>query len=187
MIFHLVPRVYNPYSNITDVKIKSISIPDYNINISERELNQGRPMPNKNYVIGMLKDGRKAMDGLLISLPDQGQCKFNVEILWKMKVNEEEVYLTHEIINHIEGGVSKDKDLISQEAVLWYGYKDFKVIWPEQHLHQSPMEIHPVLHLEKNGLRNHTDEIYMPVLERDRIYTGMLDRIPEKIWMKATA
>lgn len=187
MIFHLVPRVYNPYSNITDVEMKSISIPDYNINICEKELNQGRPMPNKNYVIGMLKDGRKAMEGLLISLPDQGPLKFNVEILWKMKVNGEDVYLTHEITNHIKGDVSKDKDLISQEAVLWYGYKDYKVVWPEQHSNQSPMQIYPTLHLEKNGLRNHTDEIYMPVIERGRLYAGMRDRMPEKIWMKATS
>lgn len=184
MLFHLVPKVYNPFSDIENLQLVSVTIPDYGIELKADELSQGRPFPNKNYVVGMLKNGRKAMNGMLITLPLDDIKQFAVKMIWQMQVGGKQVELSHIVFHNISGPITRTCDLISYYAVLWYEQDKFDMKWPERHLQQSPMEIHPVLNLDKNGVVDQVSEIELPVLERDRLYTKMIDRIPEKIWVK---
>lgn len=184
MLFHLVPKVFNPFSDIEDIKLLSVTIPDYGIELKEDELSQGRPFPNKNYVVGMLKNSRKAMNGMLITLPHNNIKKFAVKMIWQMEVGGKQVQLSHTVFHEISGTVTRNCDLVSYDAVLWYAQNKFDMKWPERHIHQSPMEIQPVLNLEQKGMVDQMSEIELPVLERDRLYTNMSDRVPEKIWVK---
>lgn len=103
MLFHLVPKVYNPFSDIEDLKLLSVAIPDYGIELKADELSQGRPFSNKNYVVGMFKDGRKAMNGMLIVLPHDDIKKFAVKMIWQMQVGGKQVELSHIVFHNIDG------------------------------------------------------------------------------------
>lgn len=184
MLFHLVPKVYNPFSDVENLKLLSVSIPDYGIELKADELSQGRPFPNKNYVVGMLKDGRKAMNGMLITLPHNDIKKFAVKMIWQMQVCGKQVELSHMVFQEISDNHASNCDLISYDAMLWYAQDNFDMKWPERHIQQSPMEIHPVLNLEKQGVVDQISEIELPVLERDRLHTDVSDRMPEKVWVK---
>lgn len=184
MIFHLVPKVYSPFADIENMRLVSVTIPDYGIELKADELSQGRPFPNKNFVVGMLKNSRKAMNGMLIILPNDDIKNFSVKMIWQMQVSGKQVELSHIVFHNINGSITRTCGLISYDAVLWYAQDNFDMKWPERHLQQSPMEIHPVLNLEKHGVVDQISEIELPVLERDRLYTDMIDRIPEKIWVK---
>lgn len=182
MIFHLVPKLYNPYSNITNIKILSITIPDFGIKISESQLSQGQPFPNKGYYVGMLKSGNKAIHGLLFDLNGLTINTFTVLIEWSLELNNEILHLKHKIINHIEDS-DLENGLITHNTILCYGDKKFESKWSEKHSEQAPVDFEPKLNLEKFGLIDQENEIYLPVLEIERLqnHVGLTNRMPEII------
>ncbi|ENV52085.1 hypothetical protein L292_2095 [Acinetobacter junii CIP 107470 = MTCC 11364] len=186
MLFHLVPKIYNPFSNIDNIQLLSISIPELNIDISENFLSLGKPYPNKNYYVGMLKNGRKATNGILIDLQSLELKSFTVYVKWILKIDEQQVELEHKIINHIEG--DEINGLISHNAILWYGHKNFDINWPSPHMGQAPIEFQPALNLEKGGITHQVNEITLPILEVERLHShiGAGDRMPKTIWKKVT-
>lgn len=185
MIFHLVPKLYNPYTNITNVKILSVSIPDFGIEIPESHLNQGKPFPNKNYYVGMLKAGKKATHGILIDLNELNINSFTAIIKWSIELNNETLHLEHKIINHIEDS-DLENGVISHNAILWYADKNFDSKWSKEHLGQPPVDFEPKLNLEKYGLVDQENEIHLPVLELERLqkHVGLTDRMPTTTWLK---
>lgn len=191
MLFHLVPKLYSPYANISNVEILSISIPDLNIKINQSELSQGKPFPNKNYYVGMLK-GRKAMNGILLELGDIDLKTFTVLIEWSLKVNDKNTHkFEHKIINHIEGSNS-DNGLITHDATLWYADKNFESKWGNIHSGQAPVEFQPKLDLTnidevaELGLTCQESEITLPILEADRLskHVAVTSRTPTQVWVK---
>ncbi|MFA2965214.1 hypothetical protein KWF73_18350 [Acinetobacter pittii] len=178
MLFHIVPKIYNPYSNITVLGIESIAIPDLNIHIDADQLSFGKPYPNKNYFVGMKKEGRKALNGLLLDLPSLNLKSFSVEIVWNLSLEKKTISLKHTILNTIDSEDVED-GLLTHDALFWYGYKNFSSKWALPHINQAPIDFEPCLNLEKNGLVNLIEEISLPVLERERLSVYDRNRTPQ--------
>lgn len=180
MLFHLVPKIYNPYSNIRVLGIESIAIPDLDIYIAGNQLSFGKPYPNKNYVVGMIKEGRKALNGLLIDLPSLNLKSFTVDIVWNLLLENKTIALKHTILNTIDSEDMND-GLLTHDAFFWYGYKEFSHKWAIPNQKQAPIDFEPCLNLEKHGLVNLIEEITIPVLEKERLSVYKASRTPENI------
>lgn len=61
--------------------------------------------------------------------------------------------------------------------------KKFESKWSEKHSEQAPVDFEPKLNLEKFGLIDQENEIYLPVLEIERLqnHVGLTNRKPEII------
>lgn len=108
-----------------------ICIPEINLTLKHGvDIDTRKPYPNKNYFVGCRKQGRKAMEGLLIDIPEH-QNKFTAIYRWN---NEEEGIVTHKV-NYIV--LDNEFDLVSDNMMLWLSIRgsDFKNRTPEKMKH----------------------------------------------------
>lgn len=192
MIFHLVPKLYNPYSNITQIEILSISIPELKVFIDKLNLKVAKPYPNKSYYVGMLNNSRKARNGVLINLNDVELKTFTVLIKWSVMLNQKTLHeFEHKIINHIEDfEVESSDSFISYDTLFCYADRNFQAKLPKNHVGKAPVYCQPRLdltninYIQEFELTTQESEITLPVLEIERLknHVAANDRMPEKIW-----
>jgi hypothetical protein len=110
-IFHLRPRMFSPG---IDAKLIDLRIDQLGVHLTAGELATGRPYPNKGYKVGRRKIGRKAVDGLLLSLSEWPD--FEVRMQWAVAA---EYVATHNVTYKL---LDKDFRGASDDMTLWYAY-----------------------------------------------------------------
>lgn len=109
-IYHIRPRIYCPG---IDAKLINLRIEGLGIHLKADELATGRPYPNKRYRVGRRRIGRKAVDGLLLSLSEWPP---DIHIRAQWAINAEYV-ATHNIVYKL---LDEDFEAASDDMRLWY-------------------------------------------------------------------
>lgn len=146
MIIHIVPQIYNEYSDF-NINLVDVSIPELALTLKcDTDLVLCRPYPNKNYLVARRKQGRKAQAGFLVDTKSQ-LSSFSVVTRWA--VNAETVLVhtaVHSVLDH-------DFGLVTQDPNLWYGMdSEFKSRWPEASAYNySPLQLQPTMRFVNNA------------------------------------
>lgn len=115
MVFHLIPRIYNRYSDV-EACLVDVRIPAANLVLSNgKQITVRRPYPNKSIHVASIKKGRKAIEGLLVELPD-GLTDWHVDIRWAVDATD---ILTHRINYKL---VDSDHDAVTDSVLMWSRY-----------------------------------------------------------------
>lgn len=139
MLLHLRPKIFsgNLLVNLLEVRIEPFGMQL----LGGRDLMIGRPYPNKNYVVGCRKKGRKAIDGILLKLDGLIE-KFCLMAKWQASG----VIVTHRVHYTI---LDRDFGAASDKMMLWYGTPSgLQYRIPDCYRGLAPVYAEPVMHLE---------------------------------------
>ena len=124
MILHLRPRLYCPWENVAlvDLQIKALRLHLR----GGTDLMTRRPYPNKRYAVACRKQGRKAMDGIIvdtITTVDDLTCTTR----WKV---EDEGIVTHHVLYQL---LDHDFDTASDSMLMWAGTHHWDGNWEHRY------------------------------------------------------
>ncbi|MCD5327854.1 DUF6012 family protein [Chromobacterium piscinae] len=202
MLLHLVPRLYLAHvARDLAVDLVDLTIEPFGMVLQGgRDLVVRKPYPNKNYLAGCRKAGQKAINGVLVELP-QPVTTLSTITRWSV---DAEVVLTHHVERQI---LDADFDLISDHMLLWYGACEslggWSSRWPKQPADRrdmAPVDLQPRMDLwapemgglpqqawrrdriEKGMILERAESIAMPTLESGRLFgpRAKVDRYPER-------
>jgi hypothetical protein len=175
MLLHLRPRAFSPLLdnvNLIDLRIDALGLHlRGGVDLAAR-----RPYPNKNLLVGCRREGRKAIDGLLIETPEH-LSEFQCVMRWGI---EGERVAVHTVNFRV---LDRDHDAASDDHALWAGTlgPDLKERWadripkvPKSEIRLAPLEIIPQAGEVRRTER--TDNFDMPTIERARILSGDPDK-----------
>ncbi|MDE2429666.1 MAG: hypothetical protein KGM99_13155 [Burkholderiales bacterium] len=174
MKIHIVPVIRNPYADVKVLGLKSIHIAEFGIQLNEDQLTLGKPYPNKNFIVGRLKKGRKAESGIMFEIPDSNFAKlFNVEYQWRIELRGREQVLNHQIKASVIGELTETSALISFDAMNWHAVENLPNKFPEEYKNLAPIRINPRFDLEidfkgGDGIHDKQEAITLPVIENVR-------------------
>jgi hypothetical protein len=139
MLLHLRPKIYS--ADIL-VDLLELSIDRFGVQLlRERDLMIGRPYPNKNYVVGCRKQGRKAIDGILLKV-DGPVDKFCLTARWQASG----IIATHRVHYTI---LDCDFGAASDKMMLWHKTRSgLPSRIPVYYRGCPPIYTEPVMHLE---------------------------------------
>jgi hypothetical protein len=192
MLWHIRPRLFSPFKHVTliDLKIDPLGL----FLIGGKDLVARRPYPNRHYAVACRKDGRKAIDGILIET-EKPDSELLVTARWAI---EAELSVTHEVRYAL---LDRDFDAASDHMTLWRAcvwdlkQQPWSSRWPDRLKGVPPVRAEPVMDVlpgrvrssEPEDLLDDTGEwimrrrerFAMPTLERERIVTCWPnDRMP---------
>ncbi|WP_299496380.1 DUF6012 family protein [uncultured Shewanella sp.] len=117
MKVHLIPSIFNEYSNV-DVELIDLSFPELDLVLKQGiDVVVGRPYPNKCIDVVRRKEGRKAINGILVEIPNHIKS-FTLVTRWSV---DAERVLTHTVNYNL---IDSDYDFASQDPTLWYATCD---------------------------------------------------------------
>lgn len=97
MLFHLIPKLYNPYPNLK-VNLIDVVIPHLNIRLKNgTELTAKSPYPNENYLVACKKTESKAANGIYIEI--DFIKSFSVETQWSIS---SDLVISHKVNYHVK-------------------------------------------------------------------------------------
>ncbi len=112
MLFHIRPRLISPFK---DVELVDLGIHPLNLRLEGGlDLATRRPYLNKRYAVACRKEGRKAIDGILIEMAAPVQ-EMHYTARWAVEAT---FLVTHDIHYKL---LDHDFDAASDSMVLWYG------------------------------------------------------------------
>lgn len=122
--------------------------------VGGKDLNAGHPYPNRLYTVGCRKDRRKITDGILI---ETGSFvpRFRATARWG--IDAERIVTSvvdYDIVDH-------DFDAVSDHAVLWHAWDNWKARWDFDVTPEEPR------FEDETPLQTHY--FPMPTLERERL------------------
>lgn len=140
MLIHVVPRILLARNPGAHCSLIDFSCPELALVLREGEdLTVGRPYPNKTYLVGRRRVGRRAVDGILIETPNFVP-EFTTITRWAVDGDR---ILTHEV-KHIM--LDEDHDAATESMVLWHATdkagREFPRRWPE-HVNYGPPGVDP--------------------------------------------
>lgn len=147
MYIHIVPSLFHLMAN--KCHLASIIIPELDFKLEGDALSTGRPHPNKNIWVGMIK-GKKAINGLLLKT-DKHLKSFTADYLWDI---ENMGMIKHRVTTYIE---DDEYDLVSQDIMLNGGFDEWKSRVHSAYENLAPVRIQPKMEsfLNKPGKETH--------------------------------
>lgn len=135
MYIHILPQLIN--TDMSQVTLLSVSIPELNFKLSGKELVTKNPYPNKIYYVGM-RPGRKALIGILLKT-ENPLNKFTTHYEWDV---ENVGVVTHVVETYIE---DQQYDLVSQDAMTSLGFSGFESRIYKDYAGMAPTHITPTM------------------------------------------
>ncbi|HGV9289460.1 TPA: DUF6012 family protein [Enterobacter hormaechei] len=147
MYIHIVPTLFHLMLN--KCHLESITIPELDFKLEGDALSTGRPHPNKNIWVGMIK-GRKAINGLLLNT-DKHLKSFTADYLWDI---ENLGMIKHRVTTYVE---DDEFDMVSQDIMLNGGFDEWKSRVHSAYENLAPVRIQPKMEsfLNKPGKETH--------------------------------
>lgn len=190
MILHIVPQIYNENPAL-NIGLVDVAIPELKLQLRNGvDLTVGKPYPNKCYLVGRRKKGRKAYQGFLVKFPGRLDA-FTVVSRWAINA---EVVITHVAKHTI---LDSDFDLVSQDTMLLYGIHNtpFRARWPLGEVYNlPPLALNACMRFEsyeptKNGVMTNneyrgdfifkrTQTLALPTIEPERLTSGFRNNAP---------
>jgi hypothetical protein len=198
MIIHITPRLYlagliNPkHCELIDLTIEECAL----ALSGGRELKSCSPYPNKNYLVGCRKQGRKAIAGIFV---DTQQRYERLTVVTRWAVNADAI-VKHRI-NYVM--IDDDYDAASDNMVLWNGVSQslggWNSRWPTWAEGMPPassqprMDIFPAVMTgaERQGdvhdtlasasfISERNETFQLPTIERERLLGRLaaMERLP---------
>lgn len=186
MLIHIVPKIYEA---LVPCDIVDVSIPECGlVLVGGKDIVARRPYPNKKYVVGCRKQGRKAMNGIFVEV--EGTLpSYTVITRWEAGSRIITHIVKHEVLD-------KDFDAVSDDMITWYsgGSPKFKNRWPDCYRKGVPVSQQPrmdVVGAEAGGcsrpadvndfyedryIIRRTETFSLPTIERERVYRGGIAR-----------
>jgi hypothetical protein len=120
-LYHIRPRIYCPGfpAKLIDLRIEGLGV-----HLKADELRTGRPYPNKNYKVGCRRVGRKAVDGILLSLSERPP---DIQVRAAWAINAEYV-AKHNVIYTL---LDEDFRAASDDMTKWYAASVSPKEWPK--------------------------------------------------------
>lgn len=176
MLIHITPRLFLPCGNFA--QLIDLTVDELGLVLGEgKDLATRRPYPNKKYLVGCRKIGRKAVAGCLIET-EQPVRSYTTITRWAL--NAEDI-LTHRV-HHIV--LDDEFDAVTDNMLLWHGTSNWSSRWPECAAGLIPANAQPRMDAEPNmrrqgdfedvishnGLIVYRDETFrVPTIERGRL------------------
>lgn len=181
MLIHLTPKflccTYSGY----DVELKSACIPELGLALNGGvEIATRRPYPNKNYVVGCRKVGKKAIAGIFI------QCTKPIQEF--TLINTWLVYGEKEVVHTIKYQVQdSDYETVSDQMLLWHNMTNANKEYTARTTPQSdkgpPTKAQPRMGIDPNHARvgdfidsledgmvvRRDEQFYLPTLQVERV------------------
>jgi len=174
MLYHLIPKFYDEEDN--HVAVHQIAVPELNFILNgQQEISARRPYPNKSYLVVCRKKGKKAINGLLLELPDEFR-DFTLVTTWKVNV----VYsVTHTVRYRVTGNQG---DVVTEDMSLWHKTSGHPSLWPAEYSNYSPLQIKPCMEFKPSlprtlqpkdvfgpsGIQHRVEALSLPVMELER-------------------
>jgi hypothetical protein len=111
MLLHIRPQLYSPF----DVELVSLQSPQLGLTLHSRDLATRRPYPNKHYSVACRREGRKAIEGILIETSKFLE-QFDLRAVWAVQA---ELLAKHTIHYQI---IDRDFDAATDKSILWYQF-----------------------------------------------------------------
>jgi hypothetical protein len=193
MLLHIRPKLF---SHCDAVELVDLEIEPLGLFLrAKRELATRRPYPNKRYAVGCRREGRKALDGILIETATRKIDDLYYKARWAI---EGELLATHRVHYKL---LDHEFDAASDNMVLWGAMvaegewsaglpPTWSDRWPAWAAGLPPTKAEPLMEIVlrddgKNGrAENILDargqiverrEVFaMPTIERERIITGRM-------------
>ena len=186
---HIRPRLYSPFRNVVLI---DLVVRPLNLRLVEGvDLRTGRPYPNKHYAVGCRKQGRKALDGILIET-EKFVGELSCSARWAI---EGEFCVTHYVEYTV---LDRDFDAASDDMLLWHACSGDLGGWsnrfPPGAERRIPIYTEPTMEVVRRDVSCHrtcedtSDHGYiisrrecfaMPTIERERILRSVLnERLP---------
>ncbi|SAL86434.1 hypothetical protein AWB68_08027 [Caballeronia choica] len=177
MLIHIRPRIFSELpTSLVDVTIEP-----YGAYLrGAKEVTARRPYPNKQYAVVCRNKGTKAIDGLLLSVPNAPK-NFSVKTRWAV---DAEMVATHHVDYQL---LDKDFDCCSDNMLLWGGsYKPWPSRRPQEASTKFPMgweprmildpgkvnECEQIVQIDSRGVVSSLHHVFkMPTIERDRFFS----------------
>ncbi len=186
MLLHIRPRMFARYRNISLI---DLVIDPFGMRlVGGIELATRRPYPNKWYKVACRKEGRKAVDGILINVPTPID-NFAYSARWAVEAAQ---CVTHRVEYSI---LDHDFDAASDSMMLWHACSEGLGGWsnrfPEAMRGIPPLATEPRMEVEPRDCDNRRTcedviesgwiisrrEVFaMPTIERERITNSRLHR-----------
>jgi uncharacterized protein DUF6012 len=189
MLLHIRPRLLSPFKivSLIDLRIEPLGIHL----LGGTDLTTGRPYPNKFYAVACRKQGRKALDGILIET-EKFVDQFSYTARWAV---EAELGVTHQVDYKI---LDRDFDAASDSMMLWHRCCTELGGWSNRFPSGSettiPMTTEPMMEIDPRCFDNRRscedtieggwivsrrEVFYMPTIEPERILqTKLAERMP---------
>src|SRR5262249_3289766 len=114
MLLHIRPRLFS----FLNVAIAALDSDALGLHLTARELDARRPYPNKEYAVACRRQGRKAIDGILIETPECIE-RFDIKTQWAI---EALLLVTHSVDYRI---IDRDFHAASDDMMLWEQF----IVW----------------------------------------------------------
>jgi hypothetical protein len=196
MLLHTVPRFYNSYKDV-DIQLVDIQIPEINLNLRDGiDIVARKPYPNKCLLVACKKKTNKAMEGLLIRLPDSLK---GWTVITRWSENAEHLF-SHTVKYNL---MDSEFDTVTDCVSMWSGYQHSILgNWEDRHPHDSrnttPIHLQPSMeylfnnqkskriagindmYSEEGLLISRTEDFTVPTIEIERLFSGisLTKRIP---------
>jgi Family of unknown function (DUF6012) len=183
MLLHIRPRLFCPFGN---VELVELTIDPLGLHLRGGvDLATRRPYPNKRYAVACRREGRKAIDGILIE-SSRSVAKLDYTARW---VVDAEFVATHRVGYKL---LDHEFDAASDNMTLWYATSrslgGWSSRWPAWAEGLPPATAEPRMEiipgdasragdvLDARGRIVERREVFsMPTIERERILNPKLD------------
>ena len=158
MLIHIRPMMLSWHTTVLlDLELQPFGLRL----VGGKDLNEGRPYPNRRYTVACLKDRRKITDGILIETSSTVE-RFRATARWGIDIDAGRV-----ITNIVDYEImDRDFDAVSDNTVLWLAqWETWEARWEDD---KRPSQPHAE---EISPLQTHY--FPMPTLQRGRL-TGPL-------------
>jgi Family of unknown function (DUF6012) len=191
MLLHIRPQLYSHYK---DVALIDLEIQPFGLRLNgHTDLATRRPHPNKHYAVACRRQGRKAVNGMLIETRNP-VAEFRTTARWAVGAA---FVVSHHVLYTI---LDRDFDAASDCMMLWHAcseYGEWSSRTPPQYSRLAPIKIQPTMEIvAQETQRNPTttdivdesrriittrhETFAMPTIERERIlYPCYVERLPQ--------
>ena len=191
MLLHIRPRLFAPFR---EVELVDMEIKPLNLRLKGGvDLATRRPYPNKRYAVACRREGRKAIDGILIETSTPVQ-EMHYTARWAIQAAFVAIHEVHYTL------LDYDFDAASDNMVFWYGcgpeFGNWSNRWPTWAKDLAPVHAEPKMEVvpagtadAANKLLSYAEDVRdeqlgwiirrhqtfaMPTLERERILNTTL-------------
>jgi len=116
LLLHITPKIWCPFSTFRTVELIDLKIEPLGLHLRDSELVARRPCPNKLIAVACRRQGRAALNGILIETPRPSEDKFTCITRWAILG---EFLATHRVDYRL---LDDDYDAASDDMTLWHGY-----------------------------------------------------------------
>jgi hypothetical protein len=148
MLIHITPKFYHPHRTDLAVELVDLNVHELGLKLcGGRELVTCRPYPNKHYLVGCRKLGRKAISGIFIQT-DGHIPHYTATTRWAVGADR---VVTHVVRYEV---LDDDFDSVTDEMTTWYASNQhgWPSRWPDQEAsHKAPCYAAPRMDLKDDS------------------------------------